>query len=126
MRYGVFSILLALLAGILLLAPRYGLSTKQPVTLVVDADGGLRAYVPRAAGYAPGPGTRIVVRQTPAGDLALRVDSTALEPAATLLYLAVPGDSDALGMTGGNSCLQGFVVTGREKMSELILKKVRR
>ena len=46
-RYGVFTILLLMLVGIYLIASRYHIRSKQPVTLVVQGDGLCKAYTAR-------------------------------------------------------------------------------
>ena len=100
-RYGVFTILLLMLVGIYLIASRYHIRSKQPVTLVVQADGLCKAYTASGTNSLLTMGDTLVVSQ--------------LQPVNPAQFMA---------NTQGNTLLNGYVFDGEESMLRLIWQRV--
>lgn len=121
-RYGVFSLLAIMLAGISWMAGHYEIRTKYPVTLVAD-DAAYRAYIGTPPDYLPAVGDTLRICQTAGGDLAFTVAAVGREHLSVRLTLH-PADRSAADRLNGNTCTTGFIFTGREKLFGLIRRKI--
>lgn len=124
LRYGVFAVLAIMLTGIAWMAESYTIRVKQSVTLFVTG-ACCKAYVSGTDGFTCHPGDTFTIHQTPFGDLAFIIDSVCQEPSSAVFSLH-PQDSIRFSQAmNGNSYASGFIFTGREKMGELILNKLK-
>ena len=123
-RYGVFTILLLMLVGIYLIASRYHIRSKQPVTLVVQADGLCKAYTAPGANTLLTMGDTLVISQMPCGDWPFMLKSKLREPQSEVLMLQPVNPAQFLANTQGNTLLNGYVFDGEESMLRLIWQKV--
>ena len=119
-RYGVFTILLLMLVGIYLIASRYHIRSKQPVTLVGQADGLCKA----GANSLLTMGDTLVVSQMPCGDWPFVLKSKVREPQSEVLMLQPVNPAQFMANTQGNTLLNGYVFDGEESMLRLIWQKV--
>ena len=123
-RYGVFTILLLMLVGIYLIASRYHIRSKQPVTLVVQGDGLCKAYTAPGANSLLAMGDTLVVSQIPCGDWPFVLKSKVREPQSEVLMLQPVNPAQFMANTQGNTLLNGYVFDGEESMLRLIWQKV--
>ena len=123
-RYGVFTILLLMLVGIYLIASRYHIRSKQPVTLVVQADGLCKAYTALGTNSLLTMGDTLVVSQMPCGDWPFVLKSKVREPQSEVLMLQPVNPAQFMVNTQGNTLLNGYVFDGEESMLRLIWQKV--
>jgi hypothetical protein len=121
-RYGVFTLLIIMVAGIVGIAAHYEIRSKQPLTLVVVGDS-CRGYVDRGA-FAPHCGDTIEVCQTPYGTLPFTLDTLLLEPDHAVLLLEPLSAADFRQRTAHNTCMSGFVFVGHENMLRMIRRKI--
>lgn len=128
LRYGVFTLLIVMLAGIAFTAGRIRLRTRQPVTLFLH---GTRAHTLHCTAYtahgtlpAVRCGDTLTVSQTLAGELRFTVDSVYAEPAWQVLRLRPLEAGTLLRRMQGNTCTTGYVCNGSETMGRLLLRKV--
>ncbi|MBO5181392.1 MAG: hypothetical protein J6B92_05840 [Paraprevotella sp.] len=122
-RYGVFSILAVMVAGLALIAARYKVRVKEPVTFFATSEGG-KVYTAYASAFSFEAGDTLTVCQTAYGDLRLVVDSILQEPAAFVFCVRPVNAEDFARRMAGNTYATGFLFTGKERMLDLMRKKV--
>ena len=123
MRYGVFSVLAAMVAGMVWIARCYEVRVKQPVCLVVVGDR-CRIYVPTTARVEFNRGDTIQVSQTPYGDFSFLADSVFGERTHEVLLASPIGDAGPNAVACGDSYMEGFVFMGKEKIGSMALRKL--
>lgn len=121
-RYGVFSILAVMVAGLALIAARYKVRVKEPVTFFATSGGG-KVYTAYASAFFEA-GDTLTMCQTAYGDLRFVVDSILREPAAFVFCVRPVNAEDFARRMAGNTYATGFLFTGKERMLDLIRKKV--
>lgn len=123
-RYGVFMVFAAMLAGIIWVAKSYVIHVKQPVTLFIT-DSSCKAYLAPTDNFHPKKGDILTIHQTPYGDFSLVVDSIYVEPASIVLFFQDSDRHMLASSMSGNTIASGYLFTGKEKMGKLIWRKLR-
>lgn len=124
LRYGVFTVLAVMLAGLAWMGCRYTIRTKQVVTVLAYGDCCV-AYIGRTARLSFHRGDTLTVSQTPYGDFSFVITGQRLEPASVVFSLS-PCDSLSLRHSlAGNTIATGYVFTGRESLGRLIVRKMK-
>ena len=123
MRYGVFSVLAVMVAGMVWIARYYDVRVKQPVCFVMVGDG-CRIYIPTTAQAAYNKGDTICVSQTPYGDFSFVADSVFVEKSHNVIIAIPIGGKGVNAATCGDSYMEGFVFMGKEKISDMALRKL--
>ena len=121
-RYGVFSILAVMVAGLALIAARYKVRVKEPVTFFATSGGG-KVYTAYASAFFEA-GDTLTMCQTAYGDLRLVVDSILREPAAFVFCVRPVNAEELARRMAGNTYATGFLFTGKERILDLMRKKV--
>lgn len=122
-RYGVFSILIIMVTGVTLIAARYKVRVKEPATLFATG-GNAKIYTAYASTLPLGVDDTLTICQTAYGDLKFVVDSIFLE-SASFVFCVHPVNAEEFTLRmGDNTYATGFLFTGKERMLDLIRKKV--
>lgn len=145
-RYGVFTVLALMLAGIVWMANTYSINQKQSITLFVAGDSLALGYTASTLPFEMAGGDTLAVNQTPYGNFQFIIEGLRREPSSIVFYLRplpLPRDSHSFAgdsfvpakdtiaptqnletMFSGNTMASGYINTGKEKIGKLILQKL--
>ncbi len=122
-RYGVFSILVIMVTGLLLIAACYKVRVKEPATLFATSED-VKIYTAYTSILPFGVEDTLEICQTAYGDLPFVVDSIFLE-SASFVFCVHPINAKEFALRmGNNTHATGFLFTGKERMLDLLRKKV--
>ena len=122
-KYGVFSILSIMVIGMAWIAEYYEIQVKQPIHLVV-LDDRCKVYVNRKSNIILHQNDIISVSQTLYGNLHFIVDSIYNEVTFTVFLVHPQEENNFRERTQGDTYIEGYVSLGREKVREMLLRKV--
>ena len=122
-KYGVFSILSIMVIGMAWIAEYYEIQVKQPIHLVV-LDDRCKVYVNRKSNLILHQNDIISVSQTLYGNLHFIVDSIYNEVTFTVFLVHPQEENNFRERTQGDTYIEGYVSLGREKVREMLLRKV--
>lgn len=145
-RYGVFTVLALMLAGIVWMANTYSINQKQSITLFVAGDSLALGYTAPTLPFEMAGGDTLAVNQTPYGNFQFIIEGLRREPSSIVFYLRplpLPWDSHSFAgdsivpakdtiapaqnletIFSGNTMASGYINTGKEKIGKLILQKL--
>ena len=115
-KYGVFSILFIMLIGMAWIAEYYEIQVKQPIHLVVSGN--------RCKVYILHQNDIISVSQTLYGNLHFIVDSIYKEATFSVFLVHPQEENNFQERIQGDTYIEGYVSLGREKVREMLLRKV--
>ena len=122
-KYGVFSILSIMVIGMAWIAEYYEIQVKQPIHLVVSNDR-CKVYINRQSNLILHQNDIISVSQTLYGNLHFIVDSIYNEVTFTVFLVHPQEENNFRERTQGDTYIEGYVSLGREKVREMLLRKV--
>ena len=122
-KYGVFSIVFILVIGVAWIAEYYEIQVKQPIHLVVSEDR-CKVYINRQSNLILHQNDIISVCQTLYGNLHFIVDSTYNEATFSVFLVHPQEGNNFQDRTQGDTYIEGYVSLGREKVREMLLRKV--
>lgn len=122
-KYGVFSIFFIMVIGIVWIAEYYEIQVKLPIHLFVSEDG-CKVYINRQSTLLRHKNDTLSVNQTLYGNFHLIVDSTYNEATFSVLLVHPQEKNDFRERTQGDTYISGYVSLGREKVREMLLRKV--
>ena len=122
-KYGVFSILSIMVIGMAWIAEYYEIQVKQPIHLVV-LDDRCKVYVNRKSNLILHQNDIISVSQTLYGNLHFIVDSIYNEVTFTVFLVHPQEENNFRERPQGDTYIEGYVSLGREKVREMLLRKV--
>lgn len=126
LRYGVFVILLVMSLGLLLILDRFEIRLKASVNLIVTDERTCIAYVANNKEFNPCIEDSIAIRQTIGGDVFFIVKGVKKEPSYVVLQLCpIDEQQSILQKFGKNTFSQGYIFTGKTKLRELVLEKIK-
>lgn len=122
-KYGVFSIFFIMVIGVAWITEYYEIQVKQPIHLIVSEDR-CKVYINRQSNLILHQNDIISVCQTLYGNLHFIVDS-AYNEATFSVFLVHPQEGNNFQeKTQGDTYIEGYVSLGREKVREMLLRKV--
>lgn len=122
-KYGVFSIFFIMVIGVAWIAEYYEIQVKQPIHLVVSEDR-CKVYINRQSNLILHQNDIISVCQTLYGNLHFIVDSTYNEATFSVFLVHPQEGNNFQDRTQGDTYIEGYVSLGREKVREILLRKV--
>ena len=122
-KYGVFSIFFIMVIGVAWIAEYYEIQFKQPIHLVVSEDR-CKVYINRQSNLILHQNDIISVCQTLYGNLHFIVDSTYNEATFSVFLVHPQEGNNFQDRTQGDTYIEGYVSLGREKVREMLLRKV--
>ena len=123
-KYGVFSTFFIMVIGIVWIAEYYDIQVKQPIHLVVSEDS-CKVYINRQSTLLMHKNDTLSVNQTLYGDFHFIVDSTYNEYTYSVLLVHPQEKNDFRDRTQGDTYIVGYVSLGKEKVREMLIRKVR-
>lgn len=122
-RYGIFFIFFVMLIGIVWIAEYYEVQVKQPVHIVVSEDM-YKVYISKQSSPLMQKNDIILISQTSYGDFYLIVDSMYNEATFSVLLVSSQEKNDFQEKIQGDTYISGYLSLGREKVREMLLRKV--
>ena len=122
-KYGVFSIFFIMVIGVAWIAEYYEIQVKQPIHLVVS-EHRCKVYINRQSNLILHQNDIISVCQTLYGNLHFIVDSTYNEATFSVFLVHPQEGNNFQDRTQGDTYIEGYVSLGREKVREMLLRKV--
>lgn len=123
LRYGVFVILFLMMTGLTWLANNYEIRTKFPISLVISGQC-YKTYMGHIPDLFFQKNDTVIISQTPYGDLPFMIDTIYNEPASTVFLLHPLDEKKFLDATKGNTYMKGYIFTGKERLRDMILRKI--
>ena len=126
LKYGVFAILICMLAGVFWMLDSFKLGSRTSVQVFVLTEHTCRAYAMPAPGFSPLAGDTLLLKSTAGGDLTMVVDTVWQEPSHLALTLHLPASSPGFGrLLHGDHYTPGYISTGKVRLKELVFKRVK-
>jgi len=122
-KYGVFSILFIMVIGMAWIAEYYEIQVKQPIHLVVSGNR-CKVYINRQSNLILHQNDIISVSQTLYGNLHFIVDSIYKEATFSVFLVHPQEENHFQERIQGDTYIEGYVSLGREKVREMLLRKV--
>lgn len=112
--------------GLLLILDRFEIRLKASVNLIVTDERTCIAYVANNKEFNPCVEDSIAIRQTIGGDVFFIVKGVKKEPSYVVLQLCpIDEQQSILQEFGKNTFSQGYIFTGKTKLRELVLEKIK-
>ncbi len=124
MRYGVFAIISCMLVAIVYVACNFEIREKVRVSLC-ETGSSYSAYVPLPTLYAPQIGTSVTIVQTLHGNLHFVLHDIHRESSHLVLIMKPISSSRVTSMLNGDTYAEGYVYTGKKRLIDVILEKIR-
>lgn len=123
LRYGVFAILSLMMIGLTWFANNYEIRTKHPISLVISGQC-YKTYIRHIPDLFFQKNDTLVISQTPYGDLPFMIDTIYNEPASIVFLLHPLNEKAFLDAAKGNTYMEGYIFTGKERLRDLVLRKI--
>lgn len=125
LRYGILSLLLTMLVGMVLFMGSIELRTKQSAVFIQTGND-IRVYLDPSNSPSYREQDSLTVVQTNQGDFTFVIEHVVQEPGHKVLYVKYPDGLPALKKRlGGNTLISGFVFSEKEKLTERIFPLLR-